>query len=363
MSAMAVIAYKWLNVARIYGADARIVSNADDLAGMLEKKDTVEFEDGNTPYNIPTGFFIESLAFVSPTDVNVTGYIWQKYPVYFPETIKKGFCFPEEINSSATKIELVYTDNGSSSESLFTTLGWYFDVTVRQPRDYSKYPLDIHTIWLRIWAVDFSIDRSILFVPDFSSYADMSGNCFGLDKNIFFGDWVLDKTFFSYTNIPYDTNFGFSEADTSYVSKEFQINFGIRRKFFDAFINNLVPLFIIALLLFGQLMTISGEKERANIFGFNTSTILSTCSALFFTVLLSHLHVRGQFAGSGLVYLEVFYLIMYVVILLVALNSYVFTIDGLKKCKLIQWRDNLIPKIAFWPLLLWMLALATWIKL
>jgi hypothetical protein len=137
----------------------------------------------------------------------------------------------------------------------------------------------------------------------------------------------------------------------------------IKRKFFDAFVNNLVPLFIIALLLFSQLMTISGIKERAERFGFNTSTVLTTCSALFFTVLLAHLQIRRQFAGSGLVYLEVYYLIMYVIILLVALNGYLFTLDEFKDLRLIQWKDNFIAKVSFWPVLLWMVAVMTLAKL
>lgn len=73
-------------------------------------------------------------------------------------------------------------------------------------------------------------------------------------------------------------------------------------------------------------MIVSGERDEAGKFGFNTSSVITTCSALFFVVLLAHIQVRRMFAGSGLVYLEYFYLIMYVIILLTSLNAYIFSI-------------------------------------
>ena len=38
-------------------------------------------------------------------------------------------------------------------------IGWYFDVTVRQAFDYSKYPLDTQDVWLRLWHKDFDRGR------------------------------------------------------------------------------------------------------------------------------------------------------------------------------------------------------------
>jgi hypothetical protein len=79
--------------------------------------------------------------------------------------------------------------------------------------------------------------------------------------------------------------------------------------------------------------------------------------------MLAHVQVRRQFAGSGLVYIEYFYLIMYVVILLTALNAYVFSLGKQNRFNLIHYHDNLIPKAAFWPVVLWLMALATMILL
>ena len=85
-----------------------MVRSESELEKLLETKDTIEFKSEQQPYRIPTGFFIQSLAFVTPSDINITGYIWQKYPENFPKEIKKGFIFPEEVNSKNTKLDIVY---------------------------------------------------------------------------------------------------------------------------------------------------------------------------------------------------------------------------------------------------------------
>ena len=103
-------------------------------------------------------------------------------------------------------------------------------------------------------------------------------------------------------------------------------------------------------------MTISNRRDQAERFGFNTTAVLGTCSGLFFLVLLSHIQVRSLFPGSGLVYIEYFYLMLYGMILLVALNGYLFSLEGREGRGLLHWQDNLLIKLAFWPVLLWGIA-------
>ncbi|NIO79303.1 MAG: hypothetical protein GTN53_02020, partial [Candidatus Aminicenantes bacterium] len=168
-------------------------------------------------------------------------------------------------------------------------------------------------------------------------------------------------TFFDIKVIGYDSDFGFDESPQTDMELHFHI--GIRRKFTNAFIINLVPLLIVALLLFFQVMMGTGEEKRANKIGFNTTGVIATCSALFFVVTLAHIRVRSLFAGAGLVYIEYFYLIMYVVILFTALNAYVFSLGKQPHLNLIYYRDNLIAKLAFWPFVLWLMALVTLLAL
>lgn len=362
--AAALIGYKWIQVHRLHGQDTDVVRNKAQLEKVLSSRDTVEFQGNRTLYRIPTGYFIKSIAFVTPSDVNITGYLWQKYPADLPPGYKKGIIFAEEVNSSSTKLEEIYTFSGTENNRQYDLIVWYFDVTLRQSFDYSKYPLDFLTVWLRLWPKDFLNDDEIVFVPDFKAYANTGKATRGLDQDIVPGEWEIDETFFSYKTVRYDSDFGFFTPVVEVQPySEFYINIGIKRKFINAFVINLVPLFVVALLLFAQVMTVSGEKERMEKFGFNATGAITTCSALFFVVMLAHVQVRQLFAGSALVYIEYFYLIMYIIILLTALNAYVFSLGQLEHFNLIYYNDNFIPKVAFWPVVLWMMAIATLIVL
>lgn len=361
--AIFVIVNKWLLVQRTHVLEVDVVRNESELEKLLNARDTVEFGGGQQPFFIPTGFFIQSLGFTSPSEINITGYIWQKYPDDFPEEMEKGFIFPEEVNSGSTVITKIYEYTGKLDGKTYQSIGWYFDVTLRQSFDYSKYPLDILTVWLRLWAKDFTNSDRVFFVPDFEAYTDTGRKTFGLDIDIVQGEWEVDETFFSYNNMPYDTDFGYFTKVEDYNYKEFFINIGMRRKFINAFMINLIPLFVVALLLYAQMMTITNNEDLREKFGFETSGAIATCSALFFVVLLANVQVRKQFSGSELVYIEYFYLIMYIVILFTAINSYIFSLGQQKYFNLIYYSDNFIPKVTYWPIVLWSMAIITLIKI
>ena len=195
---------------------------------------------------------------------------------------------------------------------------------------------------------------------------------FGLDRGFVRGEWEIDTSYFSYREIEYDINFGFHsglEVERKPISEtqfsvsryqELHFNLGVKRKFLSAFIKNLVPLLVVGLLLFSTVMTITADKEQSSRFGYSTSGLLGTCSALFFVVMLSHIQVRSMFAGSGLVYIEYFYLVMYLYILLTALNGYLFSLIGLEKFRLLQYGDNIVAKVTFWPVLLFGMLVVGW---
>ena len=125
----------------------------------------------------------------------------------------------------------------------------------------------------------------------------------------------------------------------------------------------LIPPAVVALLLFGAVMITSTDKARAERFGFDASGVPGTCSALFFVVILSHIQVRSEFAGSGLVYIEYFYLILYAYLILVALNAWVLSNTPEFNGSLPVWRDNFILKLLYWSELLWAMLIVTWILL
>jgi len=361
LAAVAIIGYKWKKTQPHYKYAHIKVSNKEDLKKSFKECKTIAFEGGGNPTHIPTGVFIQSFSFMNANDVNINGYIWMKFPKTLPEDFVEEFIFPEEVNSNATKTEKIYTvDQGDHN-----LVGWYFDVIVRQSFDYSNYPLDFHSLWLRIWSKDFIYDQETILVPDFAAYQpdSMAADRFGLDVDIVPSGWQIIETFFNYKCIKYDTSFGFDDSKTDPLYNELFYNIEIHRNFVDALIINLVPLFFVALLLFALVMTVSGDDKRKENFGFNATNTIAICASLLFVVILLHIQIRRQFAGSELVYIEYFYLIVYLMIFLTALNSYVFSLGRLKQFNIIHFKDNLIPKVSYWPVLLWMMAVASWFKL
>jgi hypothetical protein len=308
----------------------------------------------DAPVFVPTGIFIQSLAFLNAADVNITGYVWQKYDDTVSSEITRGFVFPEQVDSSGTVLEIAYRHREEGVE----VIGWYFDATVRQPFDYSDYPLDRHDIWLRLWHADFA--RNIILTPDLDAYNSHSKlGIFGVDEEIVPGGWAIEDTYFHYRFHSYDTNFGI----TDYVGKrnfpELYYNIVVGRKFRNAFIINLVPLLVVAVLLFGVLMMVTGEQPGIGRFGLKTMDVVATASALFFVVMLAHIQLRERFAGAHIVYLEYFYLVSYIAILLVALNAYLFARRREGRYGFISHHDNFFPKVVFWPALLGTLAVIT----
>ena len=365
--ALAIIVWCWTQSGRDHGHAEHILDTPRTLRTILDAETSAgriaQFESG-APVLIPTGVFIQSLVFQTSTNINLTGYVWQEYPLDFP--YRPGINFPEQIASGDTVIEEQYRRQIEIDGEPRQLIGWYFDVTVRQPFDYSHYPLDFLTVWLRIWPLDFDNSDRILLVPDFDGYADHTAPVKGLDRDIVTDEWQIDETFFSYQEIPYDTLFGYpfdhpgNPAETYY---DLYFNLGVQRAFVNAFVVNLVPLVVVALLLFATVMMTSRDETQSARFGFNTSGLIGTCSALFFVVMLSHIQVHQLFPGSSLVYIEYFYLVMYGMILLTALNGYLFSLISLRNLWLLHYRDNFVAKITFWPVLLCTLAVISLLTL
>ena len=347
--------------------DENIVRSDEDLGTFRTEQARSgihPFVDG-IPIEIPTGIFLKSINFLNATDVNATGYIWQHFPADFPYS--KGVVFPEEVSSGNGVLKQAYTQKIEIEGKPHDLIGWYFDIVVRQKFDYSRYPFDPATIWLRLWPAEFGDDEHVLLTPDFSSYASTGpGEAFGLDADLVPGGWEVTENFFNYRSVRYDTSFGFNgpkDIDTGPQYFELLYNLHVERKFINAMIINLVPLAVVALLLFGAVMITSADKTRAERFGFDASGVLGTCSALFFVVILSHIQVRSEFAGSGLVYIEYFYLILYAYLILVALNAWVLSNASEYSDNILLWRDNFIVKLLYWPVLLWSMLIVTWILL
>jgi len=307
---------------------------------------------------VKTGIFVQSLKFFNSTEVNLTGYIWQRYRDGVHDSIKPGsgevgFIMPEQVDSGFEPQE-AYRLRLAQEE----IIGWYFEATLRQPFDYAAYPFDHKTVWVRMWHKQFS--RNIVLVPDFEAYqATGLTDIFGIEEAIVLETWERENTYFDYKLSSYDTDFGIPNYIGQQGFPELHYNFVVKRKFENAFIVYLLPLFLVATLLFAALLTVSAKAELADRLGFSASGFIAASSALFFVVMLAHIQLREQFAGSGIVYIEYFYILMYLLLVVATASTYLFSVQPKRGWGLILYDDNLLVKVAYWPVVLGSLILIT----
>ena len=343
----------------------------DELAvynDLSKKLEMAGYPSDTDLKGVLTGVFIQSIEFADANDVNLTGYVWQRYYKTGPEE-PPGVVFPEIINSAGgippgTQKEAYRESNNSKDnckEFYKEVVGWYFEVTLRQNFDYRKFPLDHKTVWIRMWPGKF-LHRTLL-LPDFAAYRSTDlDDAFGIDEDIVLGNWNIEETFYDYHLPDYDTNFGIpGEGQNPKIFPELYFNIVLKRNFINEFIIYLIPLLTVAALLFLILLATTSEREKAERFDFSILGVIGVNSALFFVVIIAHIQLRREFLGSGLVYLEYFYLVMYFVILAVTLDAYLVSIGW--QARLLRYKDHLIPKVLYWPFLFGSGVTITWLAL
>ncbi len=297
------------------------------------------------PVYVPTGVFVESASFSAASDLSVTGYLWQKYTLGAHDGLTRGF-----VISDATSLNV--TENYRQKESNSEVVRWYFSCTVRQRIDHAKYPLEQEKISLRILHKD--LNHNVVLVPDLAAYKFINPTSLpGLEKSMVLPGWELTQSFFELRNKRYDTNFGVERSLAKENFPSLYFNIVIKRIFIDAFISNLTPLIIVTILLFTLLMIAIKDERLVGFMQAGSGRVLNICVAMFFVIAFSHIDIRRKIAAEEVFYLEYFYFIIYLTMLWISVNSVLFAMG--KKIRLIQYRENLISKLLFWPFLLGLL--------
>ena len=331
--------------------DDGYLPNTDQITTEQEARKVNALTVPKQTLEIRTGIYLQSLNFVSAYDVYVSGTLWQTFPNEM-QVDGPQLYFPEQVNGTM-KPTLRYKVRKDD----VTTYGWSFEVTVRQPFDYSVYPLDHKTFWLRMLPKD--IGMNVLLLPDLSSFPSTAlGDVFGLDDQIVLGNWTVNEPFFDYKQNNYTTEFGFMST-TKHQQNELHFNVVLKRKFVNAFVVHLVPMLTVAVLLFAILLNFSHCKKIASSNGFSKMSVIGAISALFFIVVISHVDVRTKFPSEGLIYIEYFYLIMYSMMTLVVMASFVEYREEHLLSKFLA-NDSLILKLMYWPVLLSTICLITY---
>ena len=301
------------------------------------------------PVYVPTGVFIESASFTGTNDLSVTGYLWQKYTVGDHDALSRGFVIGD---ATSLTVSESYLQREQDTE----VVRWRFTASIRQRFDHSKYPLEQETVGLRILHQD--LNHNVVLVPDLGAYTTVASTSLpGLEPEMFRPGWELIRSFFELRERRIATNFGLERSLAREDFPSLYFNFVIRRSFIDAFISNLTAVIIVTILLFTMLMIASRDERLVGFMQAGSGRVLSICAAMFFVIAFSHIDIRRKIAAEEIFYLEYFYLLVYFSMLWVAVNSVLFAMGA--DIRLIQYRDNLISKLLFWPVLLGLLLAVT----
>ncbi len=330
------------------------VNNPAGLQSFLDEyTQTVKQSNQTVPIYIPTGIFLQTLKFEAANNVFVSGYLWQKYNRKKHAQVAQGFMMPDAITATdlGRWIE-VYRHQEEEEE----VIGWYFEVTLRQRFDYTRYPFDSKEIWLRLLPKE--VTQNTVLVPDLASYARLLPRELpGLDHNLLLPGWKIRRSFFGYQFNLYDTNFGRSIFSTQTRVPELYFTVVATRNFITVFISNFMPILVVTFMMFGIELIISNQAQAEDARKFSALEIISVGGGVIFIVLLDQLNLRSNIVTASLIYIEYIYFALYFVIILITLNALLIALGS--KCWLIQYRDNLIPKLLYWPVLLGVLLFLT----
>lgn len=286
---------------------------------------------------VPTGVYIQSLEFNSANNVTVGGYVWQHYDSSLPKDFVRGVAFPDATNTSLTE---AYRSSSAAGE----VVGYTFKATLRQPFNYKRYPFDRQDVWLRIWPKSFQ--RAVLLTPDLTALAETDPESLpGLDNSLVLGGWAAKKSFYDYQQNDYQSTLGLPAEVGPGTTPELAFNILLQRSWGGPFLSNLFPLAMIAWMLFANMMNVTSKEKPWGVFG--------AIASLFFTIALAHSKTRDTFSAPEVLYLEYYYLLMYLMVAIVMVNSFLVTRNS--RWKLVTYAENEIPRILYWPVLMFLL--------
>ncbi|WP_181919285.1 cache domain-containing protein [Alkalilimnicola ehrlichii] len=295
------------------------------------------------PLLVPTGVYIEAIRFETPHDFVVSGIIWQRYESPEHDDLERALFFPDAVPDKDVLRPLFRFRDGNDE-----VIGWFFKTTLHQPTDYTRFPIDVRNLQLRVWHPD--MERGVVLVPALGDYSLLHPTALpGLEAGFALPGWQVFRSFFAYRFFDYRVSFGISEIAKDGDFPELTYNIVVRRNLTDAFISNQVPLFVAAIMLFAMLMIDTRRQEQASLYGFTTSRVLGTAAAIFFIILLAHIDIRRRYVAEQIMYIEYFYFITYFAIVAIAINA--FMLAGPHYSRFFHYKDNLIPKLLYWPLL------------
>jgi hypothetical protein len=295
-------------------------------------------------YRVPTGVFLQSFEFLNANNVELSGFVWQKYGPEVPDSVQRGVVFPEALRGAYRARESWRVEQDGVEE-----VGWYFSGTFRQNFDYDLYPFDRQDLWLRLWTPEAA--AGVLLVPDFAAYRDLTPTTLpGIDAEFVYGGWDPLRSEFTYALLDYNVDFGLGYGFSGAPDPELYFNLEVARDPLGPIFEHVVLDGAIAILLFFLLLLMSQQSDVREQVGLTTFDLIVAAGGLLFAVILDHNAIRNAVESNALIYLEYFPLILEAFIVLVVLSA-VLRVRGWR-APYLGYTGDLVPVLAYWPALL-----------
>ncbi|SMD35253.1 Cache domain-containing protein [Reichenbachiella faecimaris] len=297
---------------------------------------------------VATGIFVEEFEFRDSYNVIIRGEVWQKWPKHLARFYDAGLRFPQEALAGRTLI----TKISEKEDKNYVTHTWSVKVMLKMPFDYSEYPFDVRDVKIEVMYPD--VDSGILLVPDVDGYSDIIPfSSPGINKDIYLNDSQLLSTQFSFDLVNYHDRFGHKKFSGTNQFPIMKYSINLKRRLLNVLVMNIIPILVVASMIFLIFYSITKDKDDKS--GVSMMGAVQSCAGFFFVLLVAHIDLRRRLSTPSLTYIESYYLTMYVIMALLAINVVAFTKGN--NSRFLHYQDNLLVKISYWPVLLftWMI--------
>ena len=296
---------------------------------------------------IPTGMFLYDIDFKNAYDVAIIGKIWQKIPDKFELKNKTTFIFPQ---ASATGISVRVRPMGKVHIDDYWLYNYDFNATIQFDFDYLKYPLNFKKLDLQITYPH--LKDNVVLTPDLPSYEFIDSSLKpGISSDIYMPNSEVLESYFSFHEHDFNSILGISNFKGLKNTAVLTFNVLIKNVIISSIISNIIPIFIIAIMIF--LLPFTVDKRDGEVKEGGALSIIQAAGGFFFVLLLAHIQLRNNIETPGLIYLEIFYFVMY--LMLAIMSTAVMLFLKTNDYPILEYKNNLIFKISYWPFLLFVI--------
>ncbi|MGC6430831.1 MAG: hypothetical protein ACON5F_07300 [Jejuia sp.] len=319
---------------------------------------------------------VNQIDLISANKIRVSGKILIKYPSRFnslvcngrySEKCKPPFYFPNMTSEYSIEHLSTYRRiiprKGRNQKKEYDVSNWYFNVILHQNLNYKNYPFDVLPLEIKIQP---NFSNQELIIPDFDNYYLHAVNIYdnqslertekekmlsnilqGFSNDLKINEWDILEGSYRIRESTFPHTLKSCDSEIVFGPELFHSTL-VKRELFEPLISNFLPIFVIAFIVFIIVLRL----KTLGIEG-----VIGTTVGLFFSLLLSHYKLRDELQVNDVVYIEYYYFLLYIILISFLVNKYFHLSD--KRYLIIDYKDNLLAKIIYWPFLLSVVILFT----